>query len=102
MENRLPTGPGSRGGKWHNPEYRRAYYRCWRRAHPEYNERERLRMSRTRKLRTTERSGDPVDTLATARTFPRPLPLAVARCACGCSCEEVVVNVCGWCRDGEH
>lgn len=24
----VPTGPGSRGGHWHEPEYRRAYWRA--------------------------------------------------------------------------
>jgi hypothetical protein len=43
MANRLPTGPGSRGGHWHEPGFRRAYYRAWRAAHPEYRERERRR-----------------------------------------------------------
>ena len=31
----IPTGPGSRGGMYHDPDWRRAYYRAWRRAHPE-------------------------------------------------------------------
>lgn len=43
MENRLPVGPGSRGGRWHDPEYRRAYFRAWRAEHPEYRERDNLR-----------------------------------------------------------
>ena len=33
LGNRLPTGPGSRGGRWQDPEFRRAYYREWREAH---------------------------------------------------------------------
>lgn len=42
MANRLPVGPGSRGGRWgkHPPP---EYYRLWRAAHPEYMERERRR-----------------------------------------------------------
>lgn len=39
----VPTGPGSRGGHWHEPEYRAAYFRRWRREHPEYVEREKRR-----------------------------------------------------------
>jgi hypothetical protein len=34
----IPTGPGSRGGRWHDPEFRRAYYRQWRHEHPWYLE----------------------------------------------------------------
>jgi hypothetical protein len=38
----IPTGPGSRGGRWgHNPPAE--YWREWRAAHPEYRERDRLR-----------------------------------------------------------
>ena len=33
MKNRLPTGPGSRGGTWHLPEVRNAYQREYRRLH---------------------------------------------------------------------
>jgi hypothetical protein len=43
MGNRLPVGPGSRGGHWHEVEFRRAYFQKWRREHPEYRERERQR-----------------------------------------------------------
>jgi hypothetical protein len=39
----IPTGPGSRGGRWHDPEYRAAYFRAWRTTHPEYREDERRR-----------------------------------------------------------
>ena len=46
MSNRLPVGPGSRGGLWHLPEFRSAYWRAWRAAHPEYRERERRRTQR--------------------------------------------------------
>jgi hypothetical protein len=46
--NRLPVGKGSRGGHWHDPEYRREYSRAWRAAHPAYREREALRRCRKR------------------------------------------------------
>lgn len=35
MTNRLPTGPGSRGGRWHLPEFRSEWWRAYRRTHPE-------------------------------------------------------------------
>lgn len=88
--NRLPTGDGSRGGSWHVPAFRRAYYRAWRLAHPEYRERERLRMQRAR-------SGDLVAVLP-----PRSLPEPAIRCACDCGCRSEVVSTCGFCRDGMH
>jgi len=50
VENRLPTGPGSRGGQWHNPEYRRSYYRRWKHSRPDYQEREARRKSDARRL----------------------------------------------------
>lgn len=34
----IATGPGSRGGQWHDPEFRKAYFRRWRLEHPEYRE----------------------------------------------------------------
>jgi hypothetical protein len=43
MHNRLPVGPGSRGGHWHDPAYRAAYFRRWRTEHPQYREDERRR-----------------------------------------------------------
>jgi hypothetical protein len=43
MSNRLPVGPGSRGGHWHEPAFRAAYFRRWRQEHPDYREDERLR-----------------------------------------------------------
>jgi hypothetical protein len=43
MANRLPVGPGSRGGHWHEPAYRSLYFKRWRLEHPEYRERERRR-----------------------------------------------------------
>jgi hypothetical protein len=39
----IPTGPGSRGGTFHDPVARAAYYRAWRARHPEYVERDRRR-----------------------------------------------------------
>jgi hypothetical protein len=36
----IPTGPGSRGGQWHDQEFRRAYFRTWRANHLEYRRRE--------------------------------------------------------------
>lgn len=47
MSNRLPTGPGSRGGRWHDKTYRSAYFAAWRKAHPEYVERDNQRRLRT-------------------------------------------------------
>jgi hypothetical protein len=94
MKNRLPVGPGSRGGSWHDPEYRAAYHRAWRAAHPEYRERERLRRARGR-------SSTPADIVVPA-TYPRPLPLSAVTCVCECGCAESVVVVCGLCRDGHH
>ena len=98
MENRLPTGPGSRGGSWHDPEYRNAYHRAWRAAHPEYRERERLRRARQK---AREHGQSPADIVEPA-TFPRPLPLSAVHCVCECGCAEAVVVVCGWCREGHH
>ena len=90
MENRLPTGPGSRGGSWQDPDYRRAYHRAWRAAHPEYREREKLRRARSRARDSS--------------VFPegRKLPLSAVHCVCECGCRESVVVVCGFCRDGQH
>jgi hypothetical protein len=98
MENRLPTGPGSRGGKWHNAEYRREYHRAWRLAHPEYRERERLRRARKR---AQDIGLDPADIVVLA-TFPRPLPLPTNSCGCTCLCTEPIVSICGFCRDDIH
>ena len=98
MENRLPVGPGSRGGHIHDPAWRRAYGRAWRWANPEYRERERLRMARRR---AAAQGRDPAEVSApSGRT--RPLPLPAEFCACDCSCREPVVAVCGFCRDGMH
>ena len=94
MENRLPTGPGSRGGRWHIREWRLAYHRAWRAAHPEYREREKLRRAR-------DRSATPADIVGSA-SFPRPLPEPTVTCVCDCGCQERVVVFCGWCRDGQH
>jgi hypothetical protein len=98
MENRLPVGPGSRGGRWHEPDYRLAYQRAWRAAHPEYRERERLRRARER----ARRNGDPAD-IVDAPSYPRPLPVAAHRCICDCGCRnEVPVVACGMCLSGLH
>ena len=94
MENRLPVGPGSRGGRWHEPDYRAAYHRAWRAGHPEYRERESLRRAR-------DRSSDPAGVVVGA-SFPRPLPEPAVTCVCACGCRESVVVFCGWCRDGQH
>lgn len=91
-----PTGPGSRGGRWHDAEYRRAYHRAWRAAHPEYREREGLRRAR---LRARVAGTDPAD-IVTVAGFPRPLPSPIgdARCECACGCaNEVPVVACGLC-----
>jgi len=96
MRNRLATGPGSRGGQWHDPEYRRAYHRAWKAAHPEYREREALRRARQRARAT---GSDPADILVSP-AFPRPLPEPAVHCACACDCREHVVIVCGFCREG--
>ena len=52
MENRLPVGPGSRGGHWHELEFRRQYYRDWKHEHYGYREREAERKRRSRWLAT--------------------------------------------------
>ena len=96
MSNRLLTGPGSRGGHWHEPEWRRAYYRAWRAGHPEYRERERLRLARER----ARRNGDPAG--IGSAIDPRPLPLPAVTCVCDCGCRESVVVQCGFCREGIH
>lgn len=97
--NRLPVGPGSRGGRWHDPEYRRAYHRAWRAAHPEYRDRERLRRARER---AREARQDPAD-IVDLTTTPRPLPGPAHRCPCDCGCRnEVPAVACGFCLMGEH
>ena len=99
MRNRLPTGPGSRGGQWHDADYRREYHAAWRAAHPEYREREALRRARQR---ARVAGTDPADILVPAR-YPRPLPVAAVACICPCSCvNEVPVVACGFCLMGEH
>ena len=99
MINRLPLGPGSRGGRWHDPAFRRAYHRAWRAAHPEYREREKLRRARTR----ADRIGEPAVTAGPSSAGWRPLPLPAMTCECPeCGCHEAVVVACGFCRDGIH
>lgn len=95
MANRLPVGDGSRGGRWHDPEYRREYHRAWRAAHPEYRERERLRRARAR------RPGEPVE-LIDIPGLPRPLPEPATACGCPCGCKSEVPTLCGFCRQGIH
>ena len=98
--NRLPVGPGSRGGRWHDPEYRRAYQRAWRAAHPDYRERERLRRARQR----ARRNGDPAGIEAVVTIgYPRPLPAPAQSCPCDCGCRnEVPIVACGLCLEGFH
>ncbi len=98
FENRLPVGPGSRGGHWHDPEFRRIYHRLWRAAHPEYRERERLRRARGRAI---ERREDPAG-IVVAPDATRPLPEPAVTCVCTCGCREQVVVFCGFCREGLH
>lgn len=95
-----PTGPGSRGGRWHLPEHRNAYQRAWRRANPEYREREALRHARRQAVK---RGDDPATVTVPAR-FPRPMPVVVAPCTCPeCRCaNEVPVVACGMCLEGMH
>jgi hypothetical protein len=95
MANRLPVGPGSRGGRWHEREYRNEYQRAWRAAHPEYRERERLRRARAR------RPDDPV-ALIEVPGFPRPMPEPATSCGCPCGCSSTVPTICGFCRQGIH
>jgi hypothetical protein len=84
----FPTGPGSRGGRWHDPEFRKQYHREWRAAHPEVRARERLRMWR-------KRHGD--------EPMPEPKAMNPAEyCACNCGCRSEVVTMCGFCREGLH
>lgn len=96
MENRLPVGPGSRGGQWHNLEFRRAYHRAWRASHPEYREREILR----RRLAKAAARGD--ELTSDFRLAPGKLPEPAAFCRCNCDCKEPVVLTCGFCREGQH
>ena len=91
-----PTGPGSRGGKCHDPEWRKEYYRRWRLNHPEYRERHKLRM---RQYRARLRGEDPE--MLTRLTTGR-LPDLVAPCTCSCGCKAEIVLTCGLCRDELH
>jgi hypothetical protein len=94
MANRLPTGPGSRGGTYHLPGNRNRYDRAWRAAHPEYREREALRRSNAR----AAARGD----IAPSRLTTGELPEPAVTCVCACGCRESVVVFCGFCRDGMH
>ena len=93
MSNRLPTGPGSRGGHWHEPGFPAKYHRAWRAANPEYRAREALRSFRKRT------GSDPAGTVV---PYPRSLPEPAVTCVCACGCRESVVVFCGFCRDGMH
>jgi hypothetical protein len=104
MTNRRPTGAGSRGGHWHEPGFPAMYQRAWRAAHPEYREREALRLARRNAPHDkgrAGRNGDPAD-IVVAATYPRPLPEPAVTCVCACGCREAVVVCCGFCRDGIH
>ncbi len=92
-----PTGPGARGGQWHDQGYRNAYHRAWRAANPEYRERERLRCARSRAMK---RGGDPALVMVPADA--RPWPVVAAPCTCQCGCKAEVVIHCGLCRAGLH
>jgi hypothetical protein len=98
MENRLPVGPGSRGGHWHEDDYRAAYHRAWRAGAPEYRERERLRKARERARRN---GANPADILESAH-YPRPFPPSAQICACRCGCAEptTMSSFASWVRDG--
>jgi hypothetical protein len=91
FENRLPTGPGSRGGHWHEKNWRNEYQRIWRQTHPDYQERERLRLARRR-----------------GHLFPADavthgvLPPLTVTCVCDCGCLERVAVECGFCSVGIH
>ena len=74
----IPTGPGSRGGSWDDPEYRRSYAKAWREANPEYRERERLRRARAR---ARARGEDPL-AITEPPDSERLLPLAAQFCRC--------------------
>lgn len=84
------SGPGSRGGHYHEPAFRLWYHRTWRALHPEYRERERLRRYRAR--HGSESQAAPAG----------PVPGAVP-CACYCACGEIVTRVvCGFCAKEMH
>ena len=57
LGNRLPTGPGSRGGQDRNE-----YQRRWRREHPEYRQRENERRKRQRQETRDRRPPPPTIT----------------------------------------
>jgi hypothetical protein len=68
------TGPGSRGGIGHrwgevDPEAWRERMRAWRASHPEYRERDKLRLHERRRAITLERDRREVDELV-ARLTP--------------------------------
>lgn len=96
-----PTGPGSRGGRWHDPEWRRAYHRAWRRAHPEYRIRDALRRLRERAV---ARGDDPTLVLGAhpKGVLPTPPPIKCECPDCRCANEIMVVPTCGMCQEGLH
>ena len=97
-ERSKPTGDGSRGGRYHEPEYRKKYHRAWRAAHPEYRERERLRRARKR----AAARGEDASLIIVPPSLPRPLPVSAGFCECDCQCGEHIVIICGFCLEGLH
>ena len=77
----IPTGPGSRGGHWHDPEYRRAYFRAWRAAHPDYRERNIVRCSERRHDAQLERDRREVELEVARLTRQAIRPLGDLRLA---------------------
>jgi hypothetical protein len=102
--NRLPTGPGSRGGRWHEKEYRNEYQRAWYAANPEYREREALRRARARAGRNGVTPAD----IVVPPHYPRPLPSPNSGLACkcgepGCNCQNTILIIrCDMCMQGLH
>ena len=60
----IPTGPGSRGGRWHLSAFRVAYWRMWRRLHPDYRERDNRRRAEAKHRLQLVRDRQYVDELA--------------------------------------
>lgn len=96
----IPTGPGSRGGRWHDPEWRKAYHRAWRRAHPEYRVREALRRLRDRAM---ARGDDPTVILSAPLKGVLPASTVTCECPeCNCTNEIMVIPTCGMCQEELH
>ena len=89
----VPTGPGSRGGPWHEREFRNEYRRRWRLLHPEYRERERLRRYRAR------HGAEAAFSAARLAAVPSAVPCACLECM---SQSIVTLVLCGFCRVGVH